>query len=118
VKEVESILTRVLFADCYRNTEDPERTTHAMRLIRAKDRVRILAWYDHPGLVAARRPGAHFVGTIIHVREVAGSVTLSVEVDGVEGTFAFRPGDVEPATEPSIRQGLHRLEPFETESSG
>ena len=89
-----------------------------MRLIRANDRVRILAWYDHPGLVAARRPGAHFVGTIIHVHEVAGSVTLSVKVDGVEGIFAFRPGDVEPATEPSFRFGDHCLEPVETEPSG
>jgi hypothetical protein len=89
-----------------------------MRLIRSNDRVRILAWYDHAGLVAARRPGVDFVGTIIRVHEVAGSSILSVEVDGVEGTFAFRPGDVEPPTEPSLRHGVHRLEPFETEPSG
>jgi hypothetical protein len=89
-----------------------------MRLTRTNDRVRILAWYDHPGLVAARRRGAHFVGTIIQVHEVAGSVTLSVKVDGVEGTFAFRAGDVEPATEPSFRHGVHRLESVETEPSG
>jgi hypothetical protein len=86
-----------------------------MALMRSNDRLRILAWYDHARLVAARRPGVDFVGTIICVHEVAGSVILSVEVDGVEGTFTFRPGDVEPATEPSFRYGVHGLEPFETE---
>ena len=89
-----------------------------MQLIRSNDRVRILAWYDHAGLVAAHRPEAPFVGTIIHVHEVAGSVILSVKVDGVEGTFAFRSDDVEPASDPSFRHGVHRREPFETESSG
>jgi hypothetical protein len=89
-----------------------------MRLTRTNDRVRILAWYDHAGLVAAHRPGVDFVGTIIRVHEVAGSVILSVDVDGVEGTFAFRRGDVEPATDPSFRHGVHRLEPFEKEPSG
>jgi hypothetical protein len=89
-----------------------------MALMRANDRLRILAWYDHAGLVAARRPGVEFVGTIIRVHEVAGSVILSVEVDGVEGTFDFRSGDVEPVSGPSFRQGVHRLEPFETEPSG
>jgi hypothetical protein len=89
-----------------------------MALMRANDRLRILTWYDHAGLVAARRPGVDFVGTIIRVHEVAGSAILSVEVDGVEGTFDFRRGDVEPVSEPSFRQGVHRLEPFETEPSG
>jgi hypothetical protein len=89
-----------------------------MTLMRANDRLRILAWYDHAGLVAAHRPGVDYVGTIIHVHEVAGGVILSVKVDGVEGTLAFRPGDVEPATEPSFRHGVPRLEPFETEPSG
>jgi hypothetical protein len=89
-----------------------------MALMRANDRLRILAWYDHAGLVAARRPGVEFVGTIIRVHEVAGSVILSVEVDGVEGTFDFRTGDVEPVREPSIRHGVHRLGPLETEPSG
>jgi hypothetical protein len=69
-----------------------------MALMRANDRLRILAWYDHADLVSAHRPGIDLVGTIIRVHEVAGSVILSVEVDGVEGIFAFRPGDVEPAT--------------------
>jgi hypothetical protein len=89
-----------------------------MALMRANDRLRILAWYDHAGLVAAHRPGVDFVGTIIRLHEVAGSVVLSVEVDGVEGTFAFRPGDVESARQPSFRHGVHRLEPLETEPSG
>jgi hypothetical protein len=89
-----------------------------MALMRSNDRLRILAWYDHAGLVAARRPRVDFVGTIIRVHEVAGSVILSVEVDGVEGTFDFRPGDVEPVREPSSRHGVVRLEPHETEPSG
>jgi hypothetical protein len=89
-----------------------------MVLMRSNDRLRILAWYDHAGLVAARRPGVDFVGTIIRVHEVAGSAILSVEVDGVEGIFDFRPGDVELVREPSFRHGVHRLEPFETEPSG
>jgi hypothetical protein len=89
-----------------------------MVLMRSNDRVRILAWYDHAGLVAARRPGVDFVGTIIRVHEVAGSVILSVEVDGVEGTFDFRPGDVEPVRKPSFPHGVQRLEPLETEPSG
>jgi hypothetical protein len=89
-----------------------------MALMRANDRLRILAWYDHAGLVAAHRPGGDFVGTIIRVHEVAGGVILSVKVDGVEGTFTFRPGDVEPATEPSFRHDDDCLEPVETEPSG
>jgi hypothetical protein len=89
-----------------------------MASMRANDRLRILAWYDHPGLVAAHRPGVDFVGTIVRVHVVADSVILSVEVDGVEGAFNFRPGDVEPAREPSLCHGVHRLEPLETEPSG
>jgi hypothetical protein len=75
-----------------------------MTLMQASDRLRILAWYDHAGLVAAHRPGVDFIGTISHVHEVAGSVILSVQVDGVEGTFAFRPGDVQLIAAP-MHQG-------------
>jgi hypothetical protein len=80
-----------------------------MTLMRANDRLRILAWYDHAALVAAHRPQVDFVGTIIRVHEVVGSVILSVAVDGVEGTFAFRPGDVEPAVEPSEQETRTRV---------
>jgi hypothetical protein len=53
-------------------------------------------------------PGVDFVGTITRVHEVAGGVILSVKVDGVEGTFAFRPGDLVRDFRPSLRTNCRR----------
>ncbi len=63
--------------------------------MRIHARVRVLAWYDHPALLGARRRGAEVVGTVVRIDDVASGTILSVRVDGVDGTFAFRRGDVE-----------------------
>lgn len=67
----------------------------ARREVRLGQRVRILAWFDHVALVASHRPGVDFVGTVQRVHETAGDATLWISVDGVGGSFSFRPGDLE-----------------------
>ncbi len=71
-----------------------------MALMRANDRLRILAWYDHAGLVAAHRPAVDFVGTIIRVHDVAGGVILSVKVTGSKGPSPSGPATWSPPRNP------------------
>jgi hypothetical protein len=60
-------------------------------------RVRVIAWYDHPPLVAARRaspaPGAGPEGTVLRVDDRTGRVAVLIE--GLGRVFALACGDVE-----------------------
>jgi hypothetical protein len=73
---------------------------------RPGQRVRILAWFDPVALVTSHRPGVDFLGTVQRVHETAGDATVWISVDGVGGSYAFRPGDLEaigPASDPASR---------------
>src|SRR5205823_1864367 len=56
-------------------------------------RVRIIAWYDHVPLIAARRTG-DLMGTITHVKDSWHGVSVSVRVDRPFGEYAFTLRDV------------------------
>jgi hypothetical protein len=60
-------------------------------------RVRVIAWYDHPPLIAARRRPTALSdgpeGTVTHVDDRTGRVWVRVE--GLDRVFALQWGDVE-----------------------
>ncbi len=83
-------------------------------LIGIQHRVRILTWFDHVALVVRHRPGVDVLGTIVRVQEYAGNISVSVCVDGVDGTFVFRPSDVEmvgPCAGSSVEASSQALDP-------
>jgi len=61
-------------------------------------RVRVIAWYDDAHLVAAFRTPSEPQGTITEVEGHCGEPSVSVRIDGLDGTFTFKLGDVELLT--------------------
>ena len=58
-------------------------------------RVKVLAWYDHVQLIAAR-PKGDLVGTVSHVTDYPGDVSVTVQIDGPdEKECTLKLGDVE-----------------------
>ena len=56
-------------------------------------RVKVVAWYDHPQLIAAHRQQTHPEGTVTHINDFTGE--LSVRVDEPDCVYRFRLDDVE-----------------------
>jgi hypothetical protein len=58
-------------------------------------RVRVMAWYDHAGLIADYRRSALPEGTITHVNGLIGEPAVSVRIDEPGGVYTFKLSDVE-----------------------
>jgi hypothetical protein len=56
-------------------------------------RVKVVAWFDHPQLIAAHRRLTYLLGTVMHINDITGE--LSVHVEETDRVYHLKPEDIE-----------------------